>query len=135
MIHIMADFPFAECGLDGLSEQDRAAFAKDLLAELELRVGARLTRRLTAEQLDEFGVLSQGSEASCRGWLERHLPGYQSSPAFRQLLVFGDSAEAHRETAVSEWMRRNVPSSRAVTALTRRELFDECVYWFNHPDA
>ena len=107
MLNLRTDFPFKACGLDGLSEADKDAFITDVFAELELRVGRRLSEGLSDAALDEFERLVDGDEEYCRNWLRQHEPEYQDQPEFIRLATSGHPSP-HHEVARLIWLVRSM---------------------------
>lgn len=58
----------------GLPAQDRASLHKSMYSELEARVGSRLAKRLTTEELTEFDDLAD--DESRTKWLEENAADY-----------------------------------------------------------
>lgn len=79
MNHIQLDDQLLkELGLDDFAEADKNAMLKKIYESLELRVGMRMARIVTEEQLKEFEELTNnGKDAEAAEWLKQHVPNYQ----------------------------------------------------------
>lgn len=69
-----------ELRLDSTTPRDEAELVDVIYTELELRVGAALTRRLNTDQIDEFADLIDNdpdadADAS-EEWLAKNIPDY-----------------------------------------------------------
>lgn len=128
-----SDFPFSACGLDGLSEADKDAFAVDLTAEFELRVGTQLSEGLSSAELEEFARLIDGDDEYCRTWLVQHEPGFQQMPGFIHITAAGHP-NPHSEAASMIWLGKHRPDYRDVVTQTWQDLVAECVERFGAED-
>lgn len=67
-----------ELGLDDFAEEDKNAMLKRIYESLELRIGMRMARIVTEEQLKEFEELTKnGKDVEAAEWLKQHVPNYQ----------------------------------------------------------
>jgi len=64
-----------EMGLSAMPEEQKQAFLDYVQEELEVRIGERISRGLTEEQLNEFDQITDQVEAA--RWLERNRPDYR----------------------------------------------------------
>jgi len=65
----------AEVGLSEMPPAEKEIFMAEAKEELEMRVGERLGRELSDEQLEEFAGIQDPAVAA--EWLEKHTPGYR----------------------------------------------------------
>lgn len=64
-----------EMGLQAMPEDQKQAFLDYVQEELEVRIGARISKGLSEEQLNEFDAISDPLEAA--KWLEKNRPDYR----------------------------------------------------------
>lgn len=64
-----------EMGLSAMPEDEKQKFLAYVQEELEVRIGERISRGLTEEQLNEFDMITDPSEAA--KWLEKNRPDYR----------------------------------------------------------
>ena len=64
-----------EMGLQAMPEDQKKSFLEYIQGELELRIGERISRGLSEEQLAEFDKITDQDEAT--KWLERNRPDYR----------------------------------------------------------
>jgi hypothetical protein len=64
-----------EMGLSAMPEEQKQKFLDYVQEELEVRIGERISRGLTEEQLNEFDQISDPGEAA--KWLEKNRPDYR----------------------------------------------------------
>ena len=64
-----------EMGLSAMPEDQKKSFLEYIQGELELRIGERISRGLSEEQLAEFDKITDQDEAT--KWLERNRPDYR----------------------------------------------------------
>lgn len=64
-----------EMGLSAMPEDKKQDFLKYIQEELEVRIGERISKGLTDEQLQEFDSLL-GTEDAAK-WLEKNRPDYR----------------------------------------------------------
>lgn len=65
----------SELGLAYLPDEEQDAFLRHIYETLEMRVGIKLSERMTNEQLDEFETLFD-DQAGAHRWLETNFPNY-----------------------------------------------------------
>lgn len=67
-----------ELGLGALPDEEKKAMLAHVYETLQMRVGIKLTERMTDAQLDEFeGLLDGGDEPGALHWLESNFPNYK----------------------------------------------------------
>ena len=64
-----------EMGLSAMPEDQKQQFLDYVQEELEVRIGERISRGLTEEQLAEFDTINDQAEAT--RWLEKNRPDYR----------------------------------------------------------
>ena len=64
-----------EMGLSAMPEEQKQKFLDYIQEELEVRIGERISRGLTEEQLNEFDMITDQDEAT--KWLEKNRPDYR----------------------------------------------------------
>lgn len=64
-----------EMGLQAMPEDQKQKFLDYVQEELEVRIGERISKGLTKEQLDEFDMINDPLEAA--NWLEKNRPDYR----------------------------------------------------------
>lgn len=64
-----------EMGLQAMPEDQKQAFLDYVQEELEVRIGARISKGLTEVQLNEFDQITDPLEAA--DWLEKNRPDYR----------------------------------------------------------
>lgn len=67
-----------ELGLGDLPMEEKELLVEQIRERLELRVGGRLTDRMTEEQKEEFDTnyVQQEDESGAMKWLEKNFPNY-----------------------------------------------------------
>ncbi len=129
MVDLASVFPFEECGLQGLSEDEKHAFLGDLARELELRVGEALSDGMTDVQLEEFALLIDDAEAA-RLWVATVVPDYLDDQIWHRIQAMGEP-DPVREYAPTKWLALNRPDYRQIVGETLDGLIRECVTRFN----
>lgn len=74
MIQVDDDF-MREVGLESMPAEERADFMRDAEEELEVRIGQAIGKKLTAEQVEEFEVMTDARMAA--EWLSEYVPDYR----------------------------------------------------------
>ena len=64
-----------EMGLQAMPEEQKQKFLDYIQAELEIRIGERISKGLTETQLNEFDAITDPAEAA--KWLEQNRPDYR----------------------------------------------------------
>ena len=64
-----------EMGLSAMPEEQKQKFLDYIQEELEVRIGERISKGLTEEQLNEFDMITDQDEAT--KWLEQNRPDYR----------------------------------------------------------
>lgn len=64
-----------EMGLSAMPEGKKQEFLKYIQEELEVRIGERISKGLTDEQLKEFDGLTEAKDIA--DWLEKNRPDYR----------------------------------------------------------
>lgn len=64
-----------EMGLSAMPEEEKRRFLDYIQEELEVRIGERISRGLTDEQLRQFDLITNQVEAT--EWLEKNRPDYR----------------------------------------------------------
>ena len=64
-----------EMGISSMPEDKKQEFLKYIQEELEVRIGERISKGLTDEQLKEFDSLTETSDIAT--WLEKNRPDYR----------------------------------------------------------
>lgn len=64
-----------EMGLQAMPEDQKQAFLDYVQEELEVRIGARISKGLTETQLNEFDMINDPLEAA--KWLDKNRPDYR----------------------------------------------------------
>lgn len=64
-----------EMGLSAMPAEEKQRFLSYIQEELEIRIGERISKGLTAEQLSEFDAITDQDAA--RRWLEENRPDYR----------------------------------------------------------
>lgn len=64
-----------EMGLSAMPEEEKRRFLDYIQEELEVRIGERISRGLTDEQLRQFDLITDHVEAT--EWLEKNRPDYR----------------------------------------------------------
>lgn len=130
MFQLNDDF-LKELGLDGLPEEQRAAFLKHIYGELEQRVGERLSQGLSDAQLNEFTEIIDRTPGAVDRFLAAHAPNYQQEPMFQRLVqatgLPADDQRLKDEFAATKWLEVNRPDYRSVVAAVMEELKKEIV--------
>jgi hypothetical protein len=62
-------------GLSAMPEEEKRRFLDYIQEELEVRIGERISRGLTDEQLRQFDSITDQAEAT--KWLEKNRPDYR----------------------------------------------------------
>ncbi len=86
-----------EMGLTAMPENLKQKFLDYVQEELEVRIGERISRGLTEEQLNEFDQISDPAEAA--RWLEKNRPDYREI-VNRTIEEMKEEIRANREKLV-----------------------------------
>ena len=86
-----------EMGLSAMPEDQKQKFLDYIQAELEIRIGERISKGLTKAQLDEFDSIVDQHEIS--KWLEKNRPDYREIVA-RTINEMKDEIRANRNKLV-----------------------------------
>jgi hypothetical protein len=119
-----------DLGLGDMPDDQKQAFLQHIYQELEVRVGIRLGKGLTDEQLAEFEAIVERDEQEIRDWLNKNLTDYTSRPDFQQFLrdtgvQNPDDPAFLSEYAATKWLQINRPDYRDVVAAVLEELKNE----------
>jgi hypothetical protein len=70
----------AKLNLGDLPQEHRVIILKAMYEELEMRVGAELSGKMSGRQLDEFETcVKAGDNTGSLDWLERNFPDYKDT--------------------------------------------------------
>ncbi|MBR2658793.1 hypothetical protein IKD57_02775 [Candidatus Saccharibacteria bacterium] len=86
-----------EMGLSAMPEQQKKEFLAYIQEELEVRIGARISKGLSEAQLAEFDAITEPLEAA--KWLERNRPDYREI-VNRTIAEMKDEIRANRAKLV-----------------------------------
>jgi tetratricopeptide (TPR) repeat protein len=75
-----------EVGLGDLPSPKRSAFLHQAYAELEERIGSRLTANMRSALLDEFGLFVDRREAEMRQWLSAHQADWAECKTYQDMV-------------------------------------------------
>jgi len=64
-----------EMGLSAMPEDQKQKFLDYIQEEVEIRIGERISKGLSEEQLNEFDMITEPAEAA--KWLEKNRPDYR----------------------------------------------------------
>ena len=64
-----------EMGLQAMPEDQKQKFLDYVQEELEVRIGERISKGLSQEQLNEFDMITEQAEAT--KWLEKNRPDFR----------------------------------------------------------
>lgn len=119
----------ADVGLDSMPEAEKQAFLQHIYAELEERVGAKLSEGMSDEQLDEFAAIIDRNDEVVAKWLEDHAADYKDDEVFKRIQnltkLEADSPQLKSEYAATKWLEVNRPDYRDVVATVLDELKQE----------
>lgn len=87
-----------EMGLSAMPEDQKQKFLDYIQEELEVRIGERISRGLTQEQLNEFDAITDQAEAT--KWLEKNRPDFREI-VNRTLEELKEEIRANRARLVS----------------------------------
>ena len=82
-----------EMGLSAMPEDQKQQFLDYVQEELEVRIGERISRGLTEEQLAEFDTINDQAEAT--RWLEKNRPDYREI-VMRTIIEMKEEIRANR---------------------------------------
>lgn len=118
-----------ELGLGGLPDEQKKPFLQHIYAQLEKRVGEKLSDGMTEEQLDEFGAIIDHREDVVKAWVQSHVPDYQTREDFQRLQTASgfppESLDLISEYVATKWLEFNRPDYRQVVASTLEEIKQE----------
>lgn len=115
MIRLDDDFLLA-LGLGGLPPQDKRQMLQHIYETLELRVGMRLAKQMSDEQLDEFEKFVEADREYAKNYLSR-FPGWEQDPAYQAQRKKAEDQGRNPEVAVTEfaalkWLGVNFPDHK-----------------------
>lgn len=136
MFQLNDDF-LKELGLDSLPPEQKQAFLETIYAQLEQKVGMRLSEGLSDEQLREFESFMDRDEEKTRAWLAAHAPSYPQDPTFVRLQQSVPQTDENgqpipevavlAEYASLKWLSMNRPDYREVVRAVLDQLKQEIV--------
>ncbi len=86
-----------EMGLSAMPEDQKQKFLNYVQEELEVRIGERISKGLTEEQLNEFDTITDQTAAT--KWLEKNRPDYREIVT-RTINEMKDEIRANRNKLV-----------------------------------
>lgn len=113
-----------EIGKSDMPQAEKAAFLDHLQAELEERVGTRISENLSDAQIDEFEKIIDGDPTTIQSVLDK-AGDYQSNPTYQKMLAVGPEggiADPSAEFASIKWLDDNCPDYRDVAAQVTADL-------------
>jgi hypothetical protein len=118
----------AQLGLGDMPQEQKQAFLQHIYSELEIRVGEKLTEKMTEAQLDEFGYFVDKNEQSIRDWFKTNLPDFADLPDYKVLqerMPNATEVELMAEFGATKWLQLNRPDYPEVVRQTLEELKKE----------
>lgn len=101
MFQLNDDF-LNELGLGDLPPEQKQAFLETIYAQLEQKVGIRLSEGLSDEQMSEFEAFTNRDEPVTRAWVGAHAASYAQDPTYIQLVESSKQAAAEDQREWSE---------------------------------
>lgn len=125
-----------DLGLNDMPEDQKKEFLDHIYAQLELRVGTRLSDGLTDAQLNEFESFIDRDEEKVRAWIVANAPSYADDPAYKQIKESAPEGASEialmAEYASLRWLATNRPDYRDVVKQVLEEIKQEIL---NNRDA
>ena len=117
---------------ENYSARQKQQFEKEVLQELEIRVGKRISKGLTEDQLDEFEFIIDNDVAFNTDWLKRNHPGYTDCKQYQLLKNKGyKGGELINELTNVLWLQSNKPDFAKIVDDCREEVCKEIEAFFN----
>lgn len=118
-----------ECGLAALSGPDRRSLIARVHEQLEMTVGQRLTRGMSADQIEEFERIIDQDATAVTGWVSAHRPNYAIDTLYQEAQARLDPTtppeQVLSEYAATAWLHVNRPDYRDVVAAALSDLRTE----------
>ena len=118
-----------EVGLSNLPEEQKDAFLKQAQDELEMRVGERVSKGLTTEQVEEFEGIMNNDQQVIRRVVSQLGTDFRTDPIYQKLLerhgVTEGTWEIIGEYLSVKWIMKNRPNYREIVEQTKEELKQE----------
>ena len=115
-------------GLAALPEDAKDDFLQHIYAELESRVGERLTENMSDELLDEFGMFVDQDENGVSAWFSENLPDYKSREDYTRFAASNPDADPKvidSQYGAMKWLQLNRPDYPQVVSTVLDELKNE----------
>lgn len=120
-----------DIGLGDLPDDQKQGLLQSLYAELEERVGVKLSQGLSDEQMEQFESFINRDEEKVQAWFETNLPGYEQAEDYQKFKA--SAPEGTPEIAVKseygslKWLELNRPDYRDVVANELEALKQELI--------
>lgn len=117
-----------DLGLAALPADAKDEFLQHIYAELESRVGERLTENMSDELLDEFGGFVDQDEAAMDKWFGENLPEYGAREDYKQFVAANPDADPlaiKSQYGAMKWLQLNRPDYPQVVSSVLDELKQE----------
>ena len=99
-------------GLSGMPEEQKQSFLQYAQDQLEVRIGEKMSKGLSDDQLDEFERIIDNDEATVQKWLA-DLGDYKNDETYKKLLDGSedeeDSPQFLADYVTAKWLDQNCP--------------------------
>jgi hypothetical protein len=117
-----------DLGLAALPADAKDEFLQHIYAELESRVGERLTENMSDDLLDEFGNFVDQDQDGMDKWYSDNLPDYASREDYKQFTATNPDADptaVKSQYGAMKWLQLNRPDYPQVVSTVLDELKEE----------
>ena len=99
-------------GLSGMPEEEKENFLQYAQDQLEVRIGEKMSKGLSEEQLDEFERIIDNDQETVQKWLA-NAGDYKNDEIYKKLLdgseVAEDTPEFLNDYVTAKWLDQNCP--------------------------
>lgn len=99
-------------GLSGMPEEEKENFLQYAQDQLEVRIGEKMSKGLSEEQLDEFERIIDNDQETVQKWLA-NAGDYKNDEIYKKLLdgseVAEDTPEFLNDYVTAKWLEQNCP--------------------------
>lgn len=116
-------------GLDGMSDDDKKSFLQHTTAELEMRIGEKISNKLNETQMKEFESIIDKDESVIQEWIKNNSPDYTNDDLFKKIkeATKKEDAEIITDYVSAKWLSVNCPEYPAIVSETIEDIKKEII--------
>lgn len=120
-----------DLGISDLPEDQKQGLLQSIYAELEERVGVKLSQGLTDDQMEQFESFINRDEDKVTAWFAANLPGYAQAEDYQKFKASAPGGTPDiaimSEYGSLKWLELNRPDYRDVVAAELEALKQELI--------